>query len=209
MPATALVWTTLLFVVLFAVAAYVIIAVRRARSEHRARSDERAAAMMLALHSETTRAKARAPDAPVASVRPSPPGLGPSAPTPAPSALVRRPRILTDTQRLLYLVLRSGMPDHSIMANIRIIDLLAAPSSPTAIERDARLRELLHERADFIVCNAELVPVAALVIYEAGIQTVPDERIKVAALRELGVNFLRFRADSLPRPAEIRGLILG
>lgn len=212
MPATALVWNTLIIITLIAVAAYVIVAVQRARRAHRSRSDERAAALLLDLHkaSAQPRAAASAPNAapaPVPATARSAPATRNPAPQPGP--LLRRARILTDTQHLLYLVLRAAMPDHTIMANVRIIDLVEDSHAPDALERDPRLRELARERADFIVCNAELVPVAALMIYAAGIALVPDERVKVAALRELGVRFLRFRADSLPRPAEVRALILG
>jgi len=215
MPATALLWTTLFIVVFFAVAAYVVISIQRARREQRARSDERAAAMLLTMHGAAAQARpaSPAPPAPAAVPAPTPTPTRYAAAAPdnaaQPTALTRRVRLLTDTQRLLYLVLRSGMPDHTIMANIRLVDLVDGAISADAIERDARLRELVRERADFLVCNADLVPIAALVIYEAGIAMVPDERIKVAALRELGVKFLRFRADSLPRPNEVRGLILG
>ena len=134
----------------------------------------------------------------------------PAAAAPAlPSTLVRRSRIFTDTQRTLYLVLRAAMPDHTIMAHVRIVDLLDLPEGGAAIEREARLRELLRERLDFVVCNSDLVPVAGLVLYDSSTELVPDESIKVESLRELGVRFLRFRADSLPRPAEIRTLVLG
>jgi len=226
MRASSPVWVSFLVIVLTAVVVYAIVKLRRARSEHRARSDERATAMMLALHQETRQAKSAA-TATGAAIAPAAAGSAPvvtasgaastaarpqparaSAPA-APAAMVRKPRILTDTQHLLYLALRSAMPDHTLMVNIRIVDLLDVPDQPAAIERDTRLRELLRERADVIVCNADLVPVAALVIYEAGIQAVPDERTKVEALREMGVKFLRFRADNLPRPAQLRVLILG
>jgi hypothetical protein len=213
MPATALLWTTLFIVVFFAVAAYVVISIQRARREQRARSDERAAAMLLTMHGAAAQARPASPAPPAPAAVPAPMPARPAAAAlnnaAQTTALTRRVRLLTDTQRLLYLVLRSGMPDHTIMANIRLVDLVDGAISADAIERDARLRELVRERADFLVCNADLVPIAALVIYEAGIAMVPDERIKVAALRELGVKFLRFRADSLPRPNEVRGLILG
>jgi hypothetical protein len=130
-------------------------------------------------------------------------------PASAPAELVRRARLLTDTQRLLYLVLRSALPDHVVMANVRIADLADVPADPAIAERDPRLQALARERIDCIVCSNDLVPVAACVIYESGIGAAPDERVKIDALREMGVKFLRFRADSLPRPAEMRALLLG
>ncbi|MCC6534972.1 MAG: hypothetical protein IT531_20685 [Burkholderiales bacterium] len=204
-------WSLLLGAILIALFAYAVIRVRRARDEQRARSSERAAAMMLALHQHGAQSKplprtgAPATDATRAALASS----AVRVPTPAgPVLLDRRPRVLTESQRLLYLLLRAALADHVIFANMRLVDLAALPSEQ-AIEGDERLRQLLRERLDCVVCSHDLVPLAALVVYDAGIQSVPDERIKVDALRELGIRFLRFRAGELPRPAEMRSLVLG
>jgi hypothetical protein len=36
-----------------------------------------------------------------------------------------------------------------------------------------------------------------------------QEQARMETLKSLGIRFLRFRADSLPRPAEMRSLVLG
>jgi hypothetical protein len=128
-----------------------------------------------------------------------------SAPT---LAALRRPRFLTDPQRLLYLTLRSALPDHIVMANTRMIDLLELPEDEEALERDPRLRDMLHQRIDCMVCRNDLVPVAALVVYASAMPRAPEEQKRAETLRSLGIKFLRFRADSLPRPAEMRTLVL-
>ena len=126
-----------------------------------------------------------------------------------PLGALRRPRLLTDPQRLLYLVLRAALPDHVVMANMRMIDLLEVPAGPEAVERDPRLSALLHQRLDCVVCRNDLTPLAALGVYPASMPGAQQEQAKSDALRELGIRFLRFRADSLPRPAEMRALVLG
>ena len=206
-------WSTVIGIALLIAVIYVIHKIRSTTRENRLRSEERAAAMLIELQRRTgTRngegATAVAPSTPIQAQAPAVQAQSATAPAP-PTGLTRRARILTDGQRLLYLALRAALPDHTIMAHIRVADLLEPPQDPATVERDARLRELARQRLDFVACNRELVPVAAMVLYEAGIAAVPDESIKVDALRELGVRFLRFRADSLPRPAELRSLILG
>jgi len=228
MKSSASTWLVVTIVVVIALAAYAVIATRRARRQQRERSQERSAAMLLALHQEAARGKAQAngasarPGAPVpqaqgSTAAPAPaapvpqPPRPPAAPEPAPlpAVLARKPRLLTDTQRLLFLVLRTGLPDHVILANQRIVDLIDVPPDHPALERDPRLRDLARHQADFVVCTGTLEPVAAIVVYEAGSAPSPSEQTKIETLREIGVRFLRFRADSLPRPNEIRGFVLG
>lgn len=204
MKTTASVWGIIMLLVVVGVLAYGTIKVRKAREAHRARSNERAAAMLLAMHQESARVR---PD-------PAPPArdVVPRS-TPAPSApvrhgLQRKPRLLDENQRLLYLVLRAAMTDHVVMTHVRIADLIDLDASPAYAERETRMRLLLQERIDCMVCTNDLVPVAAVMIYDRA-AGVPDERVKSDSLRELGMKFLRFRSDNLPKPAEMRGLILG
>jgi cytochrome c-type biogenesis protein CcmH/NrfF len=202
MKTTPFVWTVLLVMILVALIAYAIVKVRRSREEHRARSDERAAAMLLAMHQESAKPRPAAPAQSQATA--------PAHPMPSrqPAGLKRRPRLLDERQRLLYLVLRAALTDHVIMANIRVADLVDTAAASTSGNQETRLQRLLHERIDCVVCNGELVPIAAVMVYDpTGVPSL-DERIKVDALRELGVKFLRFRADDLPKPAQMRGHIL-
>jgi hypothetical protein len=199
------VWGIVALLVVVAVLAYAIAKARRTREAHRARSSERTAAMLLAMHQEVARAR---PASDASRGAPASPGAAtaPKAP-PVRHGLQRRARLLDEHQRLLYLVLRAALTDHVIMANIRIADLIDLDATPNYAERDTRLRLLQQERIDCLVCTNELVPVAAIMIHDRN-GGMPEERIKADALRELGLRFLRFRSDELPRPAEMRALIL-
>jgi hypothetical protein len=199
-------WLVVIVIVSIAVVIYAVHKVRRTAQERQQRSDERAAALLAALHKDAVpRSDARALDpTPSAAKAPQQAAIPPPA-----RALERRPRFLTDTQKALFFLLREAMPDHLLMANVRVVDLLDAQITVAVLERESRLRELNRERLDFVVCSSDLVALAAIVVYEEGIERVPDETLKVTALRELGVRFVRFRAESLPRPAEVRSLILG
>jgi hypothetical protein len=205
-------WTILPIAIVLAAVAYVAIAARRTRREHRVRSEERAALLLAAMHGragespvEPTAFNAATPTTETAiRSRVAEPGV----PAPPSLAALRRPRFLTDSQRLLYLILRAALPDHVVMANTRMIDLLDLPAGDEALGQDARLRDLLHQRIDCVVCRNDLVPVAAMVVHAAAMPRAPEEQKQAETLRELGIKFLRFRADSLPRPAEMRALVL-
>lgn len=206
--------TELLVVAIIAAAiGYVVVSVRRARREQRARSEERSAALIAALQSGrgTTRIETAAAGASTGAIATGTAAASSAAviSSPPPLAAMRRARFLTDPQRLLYLVLRAALPDHVIMANTRMVDLLDLPSGAEALEHDARLREMLHQRLDCLVCRADLVPLAAIMVYGPGPSGMPEERSSAERLRELGIKFLRFRSDGLPRPAEMRALVLG
>lgn len=201
--ASSATWAALLMLIMIAALGYGIVKVKRAREAQRARSDERAAAMMLAMHGQTAQPRAAA----IAPARASTPTPRPAS-TPVKNTLQRKARLLDDNQRLLYLVLRSALGDHVIMANTRLADLIDDAMSTSYGDRDTRPNILLQERLDCIVCSNDLVPLAAVMIYDAS-TGVPDERVKADTLRELNMRFLRFRADSLPKPAEMRVLVLG
>jgi hypothetical protein len=203
MRGTAIFWATLIPILFIGTILYVIYKIRRVSQERRQRSDERAAAVLAKLQTHAPEHTA-APETTI--VAAAAPQNASSTQQQLSSAFTRRARILTDAQRLLFLVLRAAMPEHFIMAHVRIVDLLDL--SPAPDTDDARLRALARERLDFVVCDADLVPVAAIVLYDSGLKQVPDESTKVEALRAIGIRFLRFRVDSLPRPAEVRNLVL-
>lgn len=207
MPANTALWTTLIVLAVVCIVVYLINAIRCTHREQQARSSERAAALMVAIHQRQAANAAPSTPAPAQTATRTESAAA-AVPTSA-ARIARRARFLTQSQRLLYMALRSALPDHIIMGNVRLIDLTDGTNDSTAIERSDRLRELLRERIDLLVCNADLVPVAALMIYDAGVPSAQQEALKVETLRELGIKYLRFRTDNLPRPTEIRSIVLG
>ena len=205
MRGTAIFWAAIIPIVFVGTILYVIYKVRRASQERRQRSNERESELLANVQAlaPTLLRETQARETPAAARAPSA-----AQAVPASTALTRRARILTDAQRVLFLVLRAALPEHLIMAHVRIVDLLDLPNAAAASDSDARLRALARERLDFVVCDNDLVPVAAIVLYGADVTQVPDESAKIEALRAIGIRFLRFRADSLPRPVEARNLVL-
>ena len=207
MGGMAIFWATIIPILFVGTVLYVIYKIRSISQERRQRTEEREAALLANMQKlAPPRTGATSANEAPALPRPASGVVGQAGP--ATAALTRRARIVTDAQRVLFLVLRAALPEHFIMAHVRIVDLLELPNATEATERDVRLRALARERLDFVVCDNDLVPIAAVVLYEAGIQQVPDESAKIEALRAIGVRFLRFRADSLPRPVEARSLLL-
>ena len=207
MGGMAIFWATIIPILFVGTVLYVIYKIRSISQERRQRTEEREAALLASMQTlAPPRTGATSASAAPAVPRPATGAAGQAGP--ATAALSRRTRILSDAQRVLFLVLRAALPEHFIMAHVRIVDLLELPDATEAAERDVRLRALARERLDFVVCDNDLVPIAAVVLYEAGIRQVPDESAKIEALRAIGIRFLRFRADSLPRPVEARSLFL-
>jgi hypothetical protein len=213
-------WGLLLIGLLVAIAVYALFAVSRATRAQRARSQERASALLVELQARSGAATAPKPASvtertlqsaqrPARSESASSPPDAQTAAARASLQSLRRPRLLTDPQRLLYLLLRSALPDHVVLANMRAVDMLDLPAGPEALASDPRLTALLHRRLDGVVCRPDLTPVAALVIDAGGAAAADGEQETGVLLRELGVRFLRMRSDSLPRPAAMRALILG
>jgi hypothetical protein len=208
MSAPSLPWFPILVALAVAVLVYAGVHMKRTRAQHRARSEERAAELLRVMREHEARSPSEAPRP---AARPSAAAAAKATrqATVGRATLTPKASLLSAPQRMLYLLLRAALPDHVILANIRIADLIEPPAGqPLKPESETRIRQLLLERTDCLVCTNDLVPLAALVVYEATEQA-PDERVKVDALRELGVKFLRFRAGSLPRPAEMRALVLG
>jgi len=197
-------WTLLAVGLPIALAAYAAVTLTRARRSQRARSEERAAALMLGLQGNPA-APPGAPSA-VADATPASAAVPPHAAAAAATLPgLGRARLLSDAQRLLYLLVRSALPDHLVLANMRAIDLLDLPAGPEVLGADPRLRVLLHQRLDCVVCRSDWTPLAALVVDAGPAATGTTE----AMLRELGIRYLHFRSDSLPRRAAMRVLVLG
>src|SRR5690606_6600886 len=101
-------WTVLAIVIVLAAVAYIALTVRRARHEHRARSDERAALLLAAMHGHPAESRVENSTLGPITLTTATATLSNAAEaegSPAPSlAALRRPRFLTDSQRLLYLI---------------------------------------------------------------------------------------------------------
>jgi len=130
-----------------------------------------------------------------------------------------RERLLDPPRGLIYLLLRTGLPEHEIFANLTLADVHSLGASAQGPEREQRLRRLQQTRVDFVVCTRRLQPVAVVALREATADAAgkgatdaavvervrfTEECLAVAALR-----YVTLDPASPPRHGEIRGLVLG
>jgi hypothetical protein len=135
-------------------------------------------------------------------------------PQPAPAVqprYARRERLLDPVQTLLYYLLKNGLPDHEVMPQVGLAQLLDVPGTAGGGERDLRLHGLAQHRVDFVICNKALQPVAAIDLLEheapAALTAAPD--FKSQCLAQAGIRHLRLVRTALPKRQDVRALVLG
>ena len=182
------VWYLFMLVPVIAIA-YVIWAYRKRAADKEALSRERFANLVGVPH------PAGAPgQQPVAAVAAQP------AATAAPAAAVS---LLTPPERLLYYVLKAGLPGHEVFPRVSIAAVLVGRGSAPgpAYETPAR-RDL-----DFVVCDKEMRVVAAVLLEgEAARQ---DAGPLSRALASAGIRVVKINAAALPRREQVRAVIYG
>lgn len=123
----------------------------------------------------------------------------------------RRERLLDAGQTLVYLLLKQGMPDHEIMANVTLAELLELPAGTTDTEQEQRRRQLALHRVDFVVCGKSMQPLVAVELLAAeapaALTTAPD--FKSQCLHQAGIRHVRLLRNALPARQEIRARVLG
>ncbi len=147
-------------------------------------------------------AAASAPGAPaaVASLLAASPETRAPVASAAPSA---RDRFLGQRETLLYRLLKAGIPDHEIFANVALPSVVGGRSEHEA-------RRLAQYRLDFVVCDKSMRVVAAVEIEPAGgMQALGEHRFVADCLKAAGVNVVRLNPAALPRREEIRAVVCG
>jgi hypothetical protein len=147
------------------------------------------------------REKAQAGDSAAAASAPlaaAPSSLSAQAPVKA------RDVFLAGPAKVLFLVLRAGLPDHHIFANTRLADAIQLAGQPTTPQARAHYAQA---RIDFVVCNKDLA-IVALIDLANGPR--PDDVLKRALepqFRNGGVRYLRLAPTAIPKPADARQLV--
>jgi hypothetical protein len=145
------------------------------------------------------------PDSPpaaltVAAARPAPPVAPEIAAVPAGD------RFLGPAETMIYGLLKTGMPDHEIFANVMLASVVSASGS--GYQREQQIRRLSHYQIDFVVCDRDMRIVAAVEMETAtGADAIGVRRFKADCLKAAGIRLVRIHAASPPRGDEIRALV--
>jgi hypothetical protein len=150
-------------------------------------------------------APAPAPASPAAPVAPAavvPPAAAPAA------AVTARERFLGQHETLLYLLLKTGLPDHEIFANVSLASIVALPASGG--EREQQLRRLAPYQLDFVVCDKSMRVIAAVDIETAGgADAAGIQQFKADYLKRAGIRLVRVNPAAMPKRDQVRGLVVG
>lgn len=153
----------------------------------------------------TARSGAAPAPAPVPAAAPVPVPAVPKAAAPAvaapPANVPADTRFLGKVQTLVYRLLKAGVPDHEVFANVTLAAVIGSRNEQEA-------RRLAQYRVDFVVCDKEMKVVAAVEV-ETGAPMAGEQRFKADTLKAAGIGLVHVNAAALPRREEIRGLVLG
>jgi len=116
------------------------------------------------------------------------------------------PRFLQGSAKVLYLVLKAALPEYHVFAYARLADVLKRVGRRLPSQTRAQLAQ---SRLDFVICNKDLVLVALLDLSDG---TRPDDPAKQqlqAPLSAAGIRYVRVAPNAIPKPSEVRSLVLG
>jgi len=154
-----------------------------------------------------------------AKAEPESPAVAPSPVSPAPAASASaaqasvavfppRERFLGQSETLVYLLLKTGLPDHQIFANVTLASVLNVPG--TGYDREQQLRRLSTYPLDFVVCDRNMRVVAAVDLESPGsVDAAGAERYMSDSLKAAGIRQVRLNPVSLPSRAALRELVCG
>lgn len=125
------------------------------------------------------------------------------------SGLAVRERFLSQPQTLVYLLLRTGLPEFQIFANVTLASVLSAPGAQVA-DRVQQLQRQAQCRLDFVVCDRGM-HIAAVVELDApsGDDAPGLQRYKSDCLAAAGVRVVSMNPLSLPSRGDVRRLVCG
>jgi hypothetical protein len=122
---------------------------------------------------------------------------------------VLRERFLSPPQTLLYYLLKTGLPDYVVVAQVPVASLLDPAPNLAAYAREEQARMFSRHIVDFAILDKTTRPVAVVNLASAGEMTrgalVQTKTWTVAA----GLRYIEFDAGALPRKEAVRALVLG
>jgi hypothetical protein len=129
----------------------------------------------------------------------------------AASLYARRERVLNPAQTLVYLLLRTGLPDHVVFARVALASILEAGPGLSGFARDEQARRLAALTVDFVVADRNMRPLAVveLAADDQGSVAQTDRASARTRLAAAGVRYVELDTRALPRKDGIRVAVLG
>ena len=127
-------------------------------------------------------------------------------PSTPPPYLVRE-RLLSPPHTLVYLLLRTGLPEYAVFAHVLLDAVLEAGAGASAYVRNEQMRRLVSHTVDFVVTDKSMRPVAVVELMgERQDEGPAAHRLWLASA---GLRYIALEAGALPRKEALRALVLG
>ena len=130
-----------------------------------------------------------------------------------PGLYLLRPRFLSKSETMVFLLLRAAFPRHEIFARIRLADVLQVKIGPQGMERLRAFRKIANQHVGFVICDRDMTIVAIVDSREPDQLVNPRDQkleiIKQRCLQAAQVKYICVYPPQLPRYRELREQILG
>jgi hypothetical protein len=199
------VWYLLFFAAVVIVTGVFVWDYRRKAARRDAASRERFAQMFEAGPPAAAGTAPLAPAAPVAAPQPAP--LTETPPVAPAVIYAARERLLSQPEKLIYLLLKTGLPDHEIFSKVPLTAVVQVPGM--GYDHEQQLRRLSRQVLDFVVCDKGMKVVAALQLAPVGPEAVIAQRIRSECLKSAGIRLVTIESGALPKRSEVRAFVCG
>lgn len=122
-------------------------------------------------------------------------------------AYAARPHLLSPPEKLIYYLLRTGLPDLEVFAKVPLAAVIDAPGR--GYDHEQQLRRLARQVLDFVVCDKAMKIMAGVQLTAVGPEAVVAQRIRSECLKSAGIRLVTIDPSTLPKRAEVRAFICG
>jgi hypothetical protein len=122
---------------------------------------------------------------------------------------VRRERLLSAPQTLLYYMLKNELPDQLVFAEMTLASVLETAPGVAEHARPELARRLRDHKIDFIVSDKRMHAIAALKLNSPAEEARNELSSAQRWLSEAGIRYVEIDARALPRKEAIRTIVLG
>ena len=130
-----------------------------------------------------------------------------------PGLYLLRPRFLSKSEGIVYMLIKAAFPRHDIFARVRLADVLQVKIGPQGMERLRAFRKIANQQVGFVLCDRDMTIIAIVDMREPDAVINPREQkldmIKQRCLQAAQVKYLCVYPPQLPRYRELREQILG
>jgi hypothetical protein len=137
------------------------------------------------------------------------PAQGTKPPLPLVSGFKARAQLLSNEQRALYALLKNGLPDHEIFAQVSLAAFIQPADNLTGFAREAQERRLTDAVVDFLVCDSAMKAVAAVQCGTRSGKAAETAAFAAACVLSTGIRWVEIVPQALPPVEAVKQQVLG